>query len=253
MDINKQKLRLIKRFNTIKINLNKDLHKSSQKENQFNKDQIKANANIQELQKFIKDKNLSKHLYPIKVRNVHYKGIALKDKRININKKLAKVDDIISYINTATDQNDLTVLNHLIDDNYIFAPTYYPKSFSKCKIFDDKLNIDFIPDDLYLKLAVKIGDIYFQIKEIYYPVNYGYSYNILYDILIDDKKHGSTNYYSSETREMFYKLSEDAQINIILAILTRINQKNSQLDNILLKLDPNTKIYNTIAKFQVFK
>ena len=169
MDINKQKARLIKRFNTIQVNLNKELVKSSKKEKIFNEDKAKASVHIQTLHKFIKDNNLSKHIYPIRLKNVRYKGAKLTDKTIDLNNKLTKINNIIIHINNTDNQNDLTILNHLIDDKCIFDGDY--KIFSKSKAFNDKLDIDYIFDDVYCRFVIKIGDINFIIANIYMPLN----------------------------------------------------------------------------------
>lgn len=254
MDINKQKARLIKRFNTITINLNKDLIKSSAKESTFNKDQIKANANIESLEKFIKNNNLSKYIYPIRLRNVRFKGAKLSDKTIALNKKLTKINDIVTHINNTTDQNDLIILNNLIDDNYIFKPAYRNKPFSESKVFNEKINVDYIFDDTYYTFVIKVGDINFQLDNmLYMPLKYSYNFSQLYDLLIDDKIKGTNNYYSSETRGVFYKMPEETQVNLVLSILERVESKYMKLDVLLSKLTPNTKIHNAIAKYQVFK
>lgn len=250
------KNKIIKKYNTLKTNTNKELTKFTEKFELDNADLIKAEIEIAKLQQIVKDKNLEKYMYPISLRGVKYKNKSLKLKIDTYKLRINKVDSILTYLETCQDQNNLEILDHIIKSRYMFeySNQYWSQEFKYFSIFSNNLinlNINFSYTNDYINLILNINDIEFVLSKIYMPNNVNqsdYYKVILYELISSPQSYNG----SQSKKDIFFKMSEDTQANLILKILELIPQSNN-LDKILNILTPNTKPYNVIAKYQVFK
>ena len=109
-----------------------------------------------------------------------------------------------------------------------------------------EVNLDFIVSNNNINFTVAPNDITFTPTDIQLSFFSG-------GLGVPGGTSGQLQYNNGHsTRDIFFKMHEDIQVSLVLKIMELI-PNTSNLDEILKSLSPNTKLYNVIAKYQVFK